>query len=308
MLQLEQYSINICPLNSCNMKCSFCVFVKDHKPVISAEKIDFAAIKDFLRKDEIAALPINRIFLSGMGETLLYPDIIELTQHVCTFGIQVLFFTNGVLLKPDISWKLLSAGVTDFCISATGLSGNVWKKMQGYGKTSETANKLVKVIHENVESLCHNRDLINPDAIVTMNYILTQETQSEVFTYVDYMRSIGVDYVTLVPFSNLKVKEEPKKTLQERISCNRRNGKCLCRSIGLNMMIDYNGNMYSCCTFVKEDLIIGNIYKDTLTEIMNGSKLQGILEPLLTGRGALPSTCEYCLTHIDYVSSEEGWL
>jgi len=96
--------------NTCNLKCAKCALINSQR-----EKgfIDDALVEKVLRDIEAANAP-TEIALSGSGEPTLHPhlvDYVKAARSIHNVGV-IGFATNGVALTPDLSEKLLDAGLT----------------------------------------------------------------------------------------------------------------------------------------------------------------------------------------------------
>lgn len=96
--------------NTCNLRCAKC-------PLVNTKRdkgfIDDALVEKVLKDIESAKVP-TEIALSGAGEPTLHPrlvDYVKAARSIPNVGV-IGFATNGVALKPDLSERLLDAGLT----------------------------------------------------------------------------------------------------------------------------------------------------------------------------------------------------
>ena len=102
----------------CNLRCTFC----DKLPLLTKDRlgyIDLSLYKKII--DEGAEHHLWGVKLSYRGEPLLHKDIVEMVEYARRKGVlDVYFNTNGMLLTPIMSEKLIDAGLNRISISVEG--------------------------------------------------------------------------------------------------------------------------------------------------------------------------------------------
>ena len=96
--------------NTCNLRCAKCTLVNTSR---KRGFIDDALVKKVLGDVESAGA-LTEIAFSGSGEPTLHPrlvDYVKAARSIPNVGV-IGFATNGVALNPDLSEKLLDAGLT----------------------------------------------------------------------------------------------------------------------------------------------------------------------------------------------------
>ena len=96
------YHIQLCPINKCNLKCSFCCF-RDRNQDLQLELHD---IKKLLK--EYASLGARAITITGGGEPFLHPDINEILETAQHYGLQIGVTSNGLCLNKIINCDLFT--------------------------------------------------------------------------------------------------------------------------------------------------------------------------------------------------------
>jgi len=109
--------------NRCNLRCPMC-------PVGSGsmkrKKMDLPLEVFMNLIDETPSL--KGVNLSVWGEPLLHPDLSEMVGFCHDRGIYTLFVTNGILLNPEISSKLVGS-LDEMHVSIDGV-GEVYERMR----------------------------------------------------------------------------------------------------------------------------------------------------------------------------------
>jgi MoaA/NifB/PqqE/SkfB family radical SAM enzyme len=104
------------PTNLCNLDCVTCMRnVWDEAPGQMRADI-FNRILEGVREFK----PIPSVFFGGFGEPLTHPDICEMVTQVHQNGAVVELITNGILLTPDMSRRLIAAGLDRLWVSLDG--------------------------------------------------------------------------------------------------------------------------------------------------------------------------------------------
>ena len=130
------YVIQIFPIYCCNFKCNYCIFSipQDKRGFISNERV--MPFKLFTKViDDMTQFPqkIRTLRFVGIGEPLLHPYLPDMVKYVADKKVAntIEILTNGFRMMPDMSSKLLDAGLTRLVISIQGTSAAKYKKTCG---------------------------------------------------------------------------------------------------------------------------------------------------------------------------------
>jgi MoaA/NifB/PqqE/SkfB family radical SAM enzyme len=120
--------------NQCNLSCAMCIRRTWHEPVGFMSDETFAQLETTLRDIE----PKPSVCLSGLGEPLFHPKVVEWVYRLKQVGASVEIITNGTLLSRERSKRLIEAGldILWFSIDAADpeqyraiRSGAVWEQV-----------------------------------------------------------------------------------------------------------------------------------------------------------------------------------
>jgi MoaA/NifB/PqqE/SkfB family radical SAM enzyme len=104
------------PTNQCNLDCRTCVRNTWTEPMgkMSMETFDMIlkGIQDFS--------PPPTVFFGGFGEPLLHPEIVNMIIQLKSLGCRVEMITNGMLLTPEMSEKLVQNRLDMLWVSLDG--------------------------------------------------------------------------------------------------------------------------------------------------------------------------------------------
>jgi organic radical activating enzyme len=106
------------PTNRCNLDCTTCMRNDWKEALDRVAWSTFEKIVAELRK----VSPPPTVFFGGLGEPLMHPDIVKMVEAAKTFSPFVEIITNGTLLSPAMSNRLMDAGLDMLWVSLDGAS------------------------------------------------------------------------------------------------------------------------------------------------------------------------------------------
>jgi len=145
------YMVQVFPVYACNFKCNYCVFTlpKGERGYISDKKfLDLELYRKCV--EDIRKFPdkLRMLRFAGTGEPLLHPCIDEMVAIAVAAGIaeSIDIVTNGSMLVPDLSRRLVDAGTSRIRVSIQGVS------QEKYRQTTGTYSDLERIV-DNVKYL-----------------------------------------------------------------------------------------------------------------------------------------------------------
>lgn len=268
----------------CNFKCKFCE-IKNHR-----DHNDFPIEKLYEVLDELetAELPGGKVFmvsLSGVGEPLMHKDIVKAVEYAKSKFPFVGFITNGFFLTEDKVDQLLACDISYITISLNGVDASVYEKFQGYGlKDPEvTMNRVIG----NIKYLLRRRDELGKHTEVRIPYIVTPDSEEHVSDFIKYWKDNGHEVLI-----HLKRLLEWKDVTAKKL------GRC--ERLMEDFMIYANGDVTICAVDQSRGCILGNVYKQSVKDILDGEKYQRIIKANRERRfEELPDICRRCEYIID---------
>lgn len=131
------FQLCIEPTFICNFRCNYCMHALDretlesrgfHFAPMSWETFEaiLAQIKEFPSR-------IKKVCFTGFGEPTIDQRLPEMVQKVMETGKvdKTLIISNGSLLTPELSDKLISSGLSELKISLQGMSSDKYQKVCG---------------------------------------------------------------------------------------------------------------------------------------------------------------------------------
>ncbi|MCD4676446.1 MAG: radical SAM protein [Desulfobacula sp.] len=298
--------MEISPAGACNHRCVFCSvdFMGYKKNFLDAQILN-------KRITELSKLGLNSIMFAGEGEPFLHMQLADIILHTHNSGIDVAVTTNGVLMTPEISRKIL--GATEWikisCNAGTPESyARIHRTKPGdFEKVIDNMTRAVEIKKENKYS-----------CTLGLQIILLDQNSDEIETLAKTAKNIGVDYMVVKPYTfhpdnehRYKINYQDYAYLDERLQ--QLNTKTFsvvfrrktmeswdrgereykrCYALPFWSYIDSKGNVWGCSSHLKKDTFnYGNIMKNSFKKIWEGPKRIEMLKEFENGFNV--NKCKY---------------
>ena len=287
-------------INSCNINCVGCYYHSELKnDRYSDEWKKFKLPKDSLYQliDEASSIDTGNVLLTGNGETLLYPDIVNVVKEIKARDMGCVIVTNGTLIDKEMIDGFIDVKLDHIIFSLWDYDERRYAKLRpGHEsklekikywltRSGRAAYPKVNVVYlVNAENYKFLEDMIkfalkyNVDKItfklmrvyddLTVNYFLNPDQINAVIKELNrlnskYSKSIATNIKQFVQFLSSM---QPEKYLY--LNNFLRSFPCY---IGwFYAVILDNGDVIPCCGCRK--YVMGNVYKDKLSNIWNSPK------------------------------------
>lgn len=260
--------------NVCNHKCLGC-----HSKSLHASKHKFLELKK-LRPliDEAAEMGIKGIEISGGGEPLLHPDVLEIVTYIKRKGLKTGLLTNGSCVT-DEGIKVLVDNLLFIRVAFEGSNKNTYKTIHG-------VDDLDKVIR-NVEKIVEVKRKSNSKITIGLKALISQVNYNEIFEIAKRAKLLQVDYVQFkalrrsesgIPEAMFSFVEESLNNAKRffnddsfqvlgNIQKTKVHGRCFLNP--LHPVVAADGSVYLCAFFQHrmDTHRIGSIYKDSFRDI-----------------------------------------
>ena len=127
--------VEICISDFCNMNCLACwqysPLVKSNyssyfNPKKKNQMLPFRLFKEVV--DDLHKLGVLEIRITGMGEPLFHPKIVDMAKYVKNYGIFCSIGTNGALITKDLVDKFCEIGLDRIDVSLWASSAKIYIK------------------------------------------------------------------------------------------------------------------------------------------------------------------------------------
>lgn len=270
-------------LNTCNLKCSFCKESNRASKIMNKEDFEkvILKVKNFT----------NLIALHVKGEPLMHPELEEILNISDRNNVFVNITTNGTLLleKVDTLSKSSSLRQVNISLHSINKSKSEFLKTQeqyleDIFKATEILKKQnnpyisyrlwnLKDISKNDENISVLKDLEDKYKIKNLH----EEAKKNEFIELDEKVFLNQDIEFKWPDTEGKILRE--------------NGTCL--GLRNQIAILSNGDVTPCCLDQNADIKLGNIFEESLEEILEKDKCKEIIKGFEENR-LVHKLCKTC--------------
>jgi len=236
----------------------------------------YQSILSKLQSIRILGKKVSQLRLDGNREALCYPHIETAIRMAKERGFSTKIVTNGVLMDPQMSEKLLKAGLDVIDFSVSGITVETYMRFQGYEMPSDNFT----TVSNNIAELIKLRGRTNKNSRIGVSMLMDEDLSINADEYrsaLEFWRRIGCDTVSVGRTYNPAYKKgsEPVRSP-------------LCASLPI---IRTDGSVIPCCGG-SESLVLGNILEsDTVFEDENAVNLYSALR----GEQKMPHECTACV-------------
>lgn len=287
--------VEMSPAGACNHRCRFCG--KDYLGYQN-RNLKWEMLEPCLK--EMGEFGVRSIMHAGEGEPLLHPEIAQIVATGKAAGIDQAVNTNGVLLKGEKAEVLL-----EHCewirISLDAASADV------HADLHVTQERDFPRIIENLRAAVKLREEMHSNCVIGIQMVLLPENRHQPRQLAELARDIGVDYLTIKPYSQQPhgVKHDYKdvnyendlRLADELAEYNTHNFNVVvrvhamqkwdeaertyhrCSAMNFWTYIDAGGTIWGCNEHVGDERFhLGNLYEQSFGEIWNGEHRRRMMD------------------------------
>ncbi len=284
--------VQIFPIYACNFACRYCVFsVEKGRRGFISDKIvmDFDMYKKCI--DEMARFPdrIKVLRFVGMGEPLLHNKIAEMLAYAAQKDIaeRLEILTNGSLLTPKMSRRLISSGLSRLVVSLQGTSSRKYKEICGADMDMDTFVSQLRFFYEHKGQAQMHVKIIDCA-------LEDEEDRKRFFALfgnicdsigVEYAGPIfpGVDYENVLRDRDWRYTQFGLPTSQVKI----------CPQPFFTLQINPDGKIVPCYS-IAYPAIMGDCSQKSVNEIWNGLTYRQFRRTMLEGIEESGEVCGQC--------------
>lgn len=257
---------------SCNLKCSNCPFSlpvneRPYKPAKGTIPLDLfeKIIKDGYSKG------LRSIGFGAACEPLINKDILNYIKIAKDAGIiDIILFTNALAMTPEIIEGLIDNGVTWLNVSLDAIT----EKSYNYTRIGGDFNKTLSNIN-NFLKIRAEKKMETP--LLRVSFVKMKHNIKELNDFVEHW-SDKADTISLQTLLNVhyntKNEKEFEKNLKIEDVIETEETNKICTQPYQRLLIRNNGNISPCCNFIGYNIVLGNIFKDDISEIWNSKSFR----------------------------------
>lgn len=259
--------------NICNLSCRFCPGTKRDKRFMSVE--EFRILAGRIRPHT------EYLYLHLMGEPLIHPELDKLLYIADELDFKIIITTNGTLLPEKGKLLLSSAAVRKINISLQSFEandrGDFTGYMRGCAEFAKEAGECGK--------LCVLR-LWNRNGFESLN----SEIENLLEQYFPKPWKISRRSMNLA--GNVFLEPGDKFDWPD-MSAADRGEVCFCYGLRDQIGVLCDGTVVPCCLDHDGDIALGNLFEQTLDEIISSERAQAIYNGF-SSRKAVEPLCRRC--------------
>jgi len=285
------FSLLVDVTNRCNFRCVMCPTGNEALLRAAGRRpgmIHLSLYKKVI--DETARMgKLRRLGLYKDGEPLLHPDLPEMIRYAKEKQVAELVnvTTNASLLTPERSKQILESGLDEIRISLRATN------TESYREVTQVSNISYEGIRDNIlnfVSLRNQLKLRTPLVVVQM--IPMRQNQSQLDDCLDFW-SKRADDVQVEPWmewdGQAQVprdgRDSPVLEDAERYAC---------PIPWYSLVINWDGDVSVCCVDWAKRAVVGNVRKESLSDVWNGEKLRRFRLYHIEDRYEEMEACKHC--------------
>ncbi len=290
---LRLFEVNLSVAAACNADCLFCPR-SSNKPDQKMMKVELVEkIMAEVSSPEFKSVhPVVHCVPSENGEPFLNPWILDILRVIRRTGLGITLFSNFGLLYENMAKTVITEGLCDAIhVNIDGATPETYGAVKGLD---------LNVVETNLKAFVRLRNEwgspIRIFAHVISHYTYT-EAVSRAFGAVPVKakepRFLQDGPETVKKWQGIlnpdldTIGEDGVMFWAERYGNVRRPGSFKCPNISRLRHVAYinpEGNVYVCCFDAGNDVVLGNVYENTLLEISDSQRRRDIIQKLEEGR------------------------
>jgi radical SAM protein with 4Fe4S-binding SPASM domain len=221
------------------------------------------------------------IRLTGGGEPLLHPHMVEMIEYARTQGAKIGLITNGSLLTPQTVDRLLACGTDAIEISADAADKDSYSKV----RVGLDFDRLI----QNVSYLMDRRNETKSKTKVIVSLVNQKAMEGKIESAVEYWSKI-VDNVQVRKYLTWSINDagqsaDPEPLMKDRVPC---------PFPFERLNIDSRGKVVFCSYDIAGETNFGNVWDQSIQSIWKGDKLTAWRNLLLEGKYEQIDICKKC--------------
>ena len=269
--------------NACNHRCIFCANRQMTRKIGYLKQSVFSKIAD-----EAFDLGVREIALYTTGESLLHPEIVDFVQVAKRKGFTYIYLsTNGALLTPELSRKLIQAGLDSLRISMNAATRSSYKKIHGRDDFERVIENIRQ--YDSIRREMGNNILFSASCVLTKSNVNDKEKLEELLN----------PYLDVIKWTEVRIQGGLMVDTIRKLALKENDARYCLKPCGLlwnGMHVDYEGNLTLCCVDFNGEILVGNVLNKGLLACWNGSEMQEHRHLHLSQALSPGSLCYKCLT------------
>jgi MoaA/NifB/PqqE/SkfB family radical SAM enzyme len=281
VLKTQEKLITIEPYNVCNLRCVMCPYSKMKR---GKELMDMDIFKKIV--NEAKNIGFTIVTLQMYSEPLLDPHIIERIEFVKGLGITVGFFTNAMMLDEKMADRLLESGLDFINFSVDAGNKEDYDKIRIGGDWER--------VKDNITSFYKKREERGMNTPKITIFMIKQKSNEKNIASHKAFWSEWSDDVNISMVDN-RAEDKSRELRGIAYPCFGPNTPTVLSS----------GKLVLCCLDYDGEMVLGDLKKQSLKEIMESDEYKRVTDLHMSFRGDMIKMCKNC-TRL-YRNAALGW-
>ena len=286
-------SISLEPTTACNLRCPECPsgLRSFTRPTGNLKADFFRHTLDQLAKDLVF------LIFYFQGEPYINPEFLEMVAYANQKGIYTITSTNGHFLNDANAKRTIQSGLNRLIISIDGTTQEVYEQYRREGKLEEVLEGARRVVH-------WKRRLNSRTPHIIFQFLVVRPNEHQVEEVHRLAKEIGVDEVKLktaqvydyadgnplIPknpvYSRYYQKADGSWAVKNRLLNH-------CWKMWHSCVITWDGRVVPCCFDKDASHQLGDLKRQTFSEIWKGAPYRRFRSAILKGRDKI-DICTNC--------------
>lgn len=268
------------PTNQCNIDCIMC-------PTRDSEAYGYMSFKLYSKIIKQANDTVKTVLLYFRGEPLLHPDLIEMIEYAKRkTNARVILSTNATLLTNELSEKIIKSRLDDIIFSIDGNTRHTYEKI----KIGGDYDSLIKNVHNFIVLKKEISGKVN----IIIKLIQLRLNEVEIKAFERKWKKLGCN-VEISWFNTWANQISNYNHFSDKLNPNLFNHRTPCADLWFKCVVNYEGEVVLCCHDFKEIQIMGDLKKQSLSEIWNSEKIRSIRNMHTKGMFHKIRLCRKCM-------------
>jgi len=220
---------------------------------------------------------LKSINLGAYAEPLTHPQFFEFVSIAKSHRVfDIRMITNGILLTPSTSDRLLDSAITNIFISIDAATKETYSAIRGSG---------YDLLIQNIEYLLKLRESRRQTIpFIRASFVHMNSNKHELADFLVQWQK-RVDFLDVQPGEDLSIHPSSgySQGKEHRIKC---------ISPWQRLSILASGDIIPCCSFYGRYIPIGNIKTTTIYDAWHGERMQSIRKDLVNNASDVCNTCQ----------------
>jgi len=269
------------PTNACPYHCIMCPRGKEMKR--SVGMMDFSLFCKVI--DEVSAYPESirkkEIELFHFGESLLHPQITEMSRYLVDKGLNGVLSVNAIELQPLLSEKLINANINKIIVSLDGFDSESFLQIRG--RTIDFQQAI-----DNILQASQFIKASNSKTQLIVRMIAMKKNADQIVPFQNFWQGRAIE-AEIRPFFPWGEKEMAELGTYDKFP-----DYMPCTFAWQYVVVQWNGDVVACCRDYNAVNKMGTIKDATLEEIWNGANYIRFRENMIS-RKYENSICQPCM-------------